>query len=360
MFTIVIIIIFFVFLSIFIVKRIKQSVERIARSKKFVHSKDDLPFHPKHEQVIYVESKENPIINNFIKENYDKIQKIFYSKGFSFFYLDNFINKLKTPEFYSYNFPNLNIDINKLRVDKFSYSELLSYLMPNNRIKNGLIRCCSIEKQGYRFSYYKLHEKDIWKQLNSYESLYGPAVYSKIKDPKDKNEKSDFYFDFESKIIIDEIKQKINELRIIGIEEMFIKSLFELKLKLSKLLITKDFKIYLYDYNKEINMHPLPKAVYFLFINHPEGILFKQLPNYKKELFSIYKNITNRNDIDDVLESINDITDPTKNAINEKCSRIRSAFLEVIAEDLAKNYYITGRRGEPKKIILDRTLLEYK
>ena len=49
-------------------------------------------------------------------------------------------------------------------------------------------------------------------------------------------------------------------------------------------------------------------------------------------------------------KSINDVTDPTKNAINEKCSRIREAFVKHFDEQIAKNYFITGTRSEPKKI----------
>ena len=111
---------------------------------------------------------------------------------------------------------------------------------------------------------------------------------------------------------------------------------------------------------KEIVMSPLPKSLFILFLRHPEGVLFKQLSNYHDELLSIYRNITIRENIDQAIESIKAMTDPLNNSINEKCSRIRAAFLEVIVEDLAKNYYVTGKRGEPKKIILDRTLVEFQ
>ena len=360
MFTSIFIIISLVSL-VFIILIQKRRIATLNKSnKKYFFFRKDLPFTPNYYQVIYVESDTNFALNDLVKTNYNKIQELFASKGFSFFYLGVLIDKLKNPEFYSYNFPYLNIDDKKLNTNELNYSMLLDYLNYKCDFRNGLIKYQNNAEEGYRFSFNELTETNFWNQLDSYESLYGPAANSLVKDPEDETEKADFYFDFKSDVLIDEIKQRINKLRIMGIEEMFIKSLFEFKPKLSKILITKDYRIYLPDYNKEINMHPLPKAVYILFINHPEGILFKQLPNYKKELFGIYKNITNRYDIDDVIASINDITDPTKNAINEKCSRIRSAFLEIIADDLAKNYYITGKRGEPKKIILDRAFVEYQ
>ena len=46
--------------------------------------------------------------------------------------------------------------------------------------------------------------------------------------------------------------------------------------------------------------------------------------------------------------------------MHEKCSRIRAAFLTVVAEDIAENYYITGDRGEAKTVLLDRELVIYE
>ena len=60
--------------------------------------------------------------------------------------------------------------------------------------------------------------------------------------------------------------------------------------KLSRLKITSDYKIFLMDYEmKEVELSPLPKALYFLFLNHPKGISFKELPDYRAELMNIYK-----------------------------------------------------------------------
>ena len=60
---------------------------------------------------------------------------------------------------------------------------------------------------------------------------------------------------------------------------------------------------------------------------------------------------------DKVLQSIEDVTNPLHNSINEKCARIRGAFLEQFDDYLAKHYYVDGRRGEPKKITLPRDLV---
>ena len=46
------------------------------------------------------------------------------------------------------------------------------------------------------------------------------------------------------------------------------------------------------------------------------------------------------------------ICDPTDNSINEKCARIKEAFLLNIHEDIAADYVVTGKRGEPKRVKL--------
>ena len=57
---------------------------------------------------------------------------------------------------------------------------------------------------------------------------------------------------------------------------------------------------------------------------------------------------------------IEEVTDPTNNSIYEKCARIRCAFIDVLGNYLAPSYYITGNRGEVKKIVLDRSLVHWE
>ena len=104
-------------------------------------------------------------------------------------------------------------------------------------------------------------------------------------------------------------------------------------------------------------MEPLPKAVYLLFLRHPEGIMFKYLPEFMAELESIYMAITKRDDTSAIRQSIDRVLDPTNNSINEKCARIRAAFISRFDDRLARKYYIYGYAGKPKKIALDRSLV---
>ena len=151
---------------------------------------------------------------------------------------------------------------------------------------------------------------------------------------------------------------RVQKLRKKSLNEWTFRGLFKIKSQLSKLVVTQDYRIFLPDYNDiEVKMEPLVKAVYILFLRHPEGIVFKELPDYRQELIDIYNELRPLGLNSRSLQSIEDVTNPFLNSINEKCARIRAAFVEKFDEHLAKNYFITGERGEAKKIILPRDLV---
>ena len=104
-------------------------------------------------------------------------------------------------------------------------------------------------------------------------------------------------------------------------------------------------------------MEPIVKAVYLLFLNHPEGILFKHLPDYREELAQIYNKVRPLGLTARAVRSIEDVTNPLLNSINEKCARIRGAFVGQFDDHMARHYYIDGLRGEAKKISLPRDLV---
>jgi hypothetical protein len=119
------------------------------------------------------------------------------------------------------------------------------------------------------------------------------------------------------------------------------------KSKLSQLLITKDYRFLLPAYNKEVEMSPLHKAVYLLFLNHPEGIEFKELINYRQELRALYRKTANIMDVDKIEDSVDRLVNPLDNAINEKCSRIKKAFTDITDEYTAQYYIISSRMEQP-------------
>ena len=166
---------------------------------------------------------------------------------------------------------------------------------------------------------------------------------------------------FVSLTLLEDMDVRVQKLRAKGLNEWTFRGLFKTKAQLSRLIVTKDYKILLPEYNDiEVKMEPLVKAVYILFLNHPEGIVFKELTDYREELLGIYKQLKPLGLNQRTIQSIEDVTNPLLNSINEKCARIRSAFVKEFDEGLAKNYFVTGERGEAKKITLPRDLVVWE
>ena len=126
------------------------------------------------------------------------------------------------------------------------------------------------------------------------------------------------------------------------------------------MIISKDNNIYLGEERKNVHMEPLVKAVYLLFLQHPEGIIFKDLPDYRQELANIYNKVRPWGLTDRALQSIEDVTNPLLNSINEKCARIRKAFVTMLDGSVAEHYYIKGSRGEAKRIALPGDLVTWE
>ena len=128
--------------------------------------------------------------------------------------------------------------------------------------------------------------------------------------------------------------------------------------RLSHLSITHSGRIYLSDYdNVEVKMPNISKALYFLFLRHPEGLRFKDVADHKPELLQIYQLITGRDDPDEIEKSIDLLVDPLGNGLNVNASRIKTAFKNVISDRIARFYYLNGPAGEAKKVPLDRDLV---
>ena len=127
------------------------------------------------------------------------------------------------------------------------------------------------------------------------------------------------------------------------------------RVKLSRLSITPAGRILLSDFrNQEVKMDDLTKAIYYYYLRHPEGATLKELHEHQDEILKYYSGITGRDDMDGIRKSIENLLDPYANNLNVSMSRIKKAFRDVVGDRVARFYYIDGRSGEPRKILLDR------
>ena len=166
---------------------------------------------------------------------------------------------------------------------------------------------------------------------------------------------------FHCSILLDEVKEKVRKLKAYGVDEAEIVAAMNEEELFPQLVVTEEYKVVLADgVDTEVKMEPLVKAVYLLFLSHPEGIVLKCLSDYRKELTQLYLLLRPAGLTDRVLQSIEDVTNPTLNSINEKCARIRKAFSGLLPRSVARYYSISGKRAEVKKIDLVRANVVWK
>lgn len=380
-----------ILLALLFFKRVRKTKRRrvvslteqkdTANEQTFLLFDLNLPFTPEVHDVIYVENEYNPTINEYIQEHYEEIQQQFLSKKATFIYLPKLCGQEVSKEVLHYMFPFLQQTSSFVNGD-LTIETLKSHILSGSIEGPALIHFVQMEAENpenYYYTYRPLvadssvplsdqFERYLKRLTFSYRGESGTA-FNALSKPKNKDDVADHYFNdgsdnilFADKSIDDltvEIRQRIIELRKRGVQLHLLHELVEERPTLSRLVVDKDYRIFLPDYNNlEITMSPLPKAVYLLFLRHPEGIPFKRLRDYHDELLDLYKQVSNRVIESNIENSIRDITDPTKNSINEKCSRIREAFLTHFDFAYAQHYFVTGRRGEPKRITLPLELVD--
>jgi hypothetical protein len=384
-------------------------------SYRMIFSRIKLIYHPilDHSTVLYFEKNYEPAVNDYIKNNYDQIQETLSKKGFRLLYFPSIKNLSQTEnqfgEMLSYEFADLYIGndrVEKQHVEKwiqdFDVDEIYAFIESQFQIPElplpALIRCLSqlepsSEGNLIEYSFFPIWGKEeslIHEEVTNFLSLVGKQYNEPAYRLVGRHEiayDADEWFGSDGSAINDDIKEKIAAIKKHAGEQKVFETLFyvirefrdvnpelckklckqlyeesgQVEKKLSRLYIDKFYRIFLLEYGKmEIEMTPLPKTLFLFMLKYPNGIMLKELYKHKQELLYIYGRISNRTDMSQIQQSINDMTDATSNSINEKCSRIKEAFVSKVDERIAESYYITGSRQEPKRVTLDRNLVIFE
>ena len=369
---------------------------------KYTLGLKELPFKPDFNQIIYIEGQHDTVINDLIRMNFRSIRESFAARNYDFCYIPFLKHDLVTGERLHYNAPyaKSSKEADFMVNDNF----ILDYMIhPENRekIPPSLLYChpncwnknypeAENQFRGVKITASSFAGDEGLKKVlediihDIYPQEESPIRFQKVTKEEPKEEEkptevsskgdddilyrtdddgdfdADYLFDTESKTLIQEIRERVEKLEQKGVDSYLIEMLFKnRKHKLSRLRITKDYRIYLSDYfGMEIIMTPLPKAVYLLFLKHPEGIKFSYLPDFREELLEFYKKLKGPYyNESSARQSVWAVTDPLNNSINEKCSRIREAFVRHFDDHLARFYYVNGEWGEAKKISLPRNMV---
>ncbi len=348
---------------------------------KFYIDFKDLPFEPSYNQVIYVENGYDTETNDYIRNNYKILCETFESMGYEFCYLPLMAQQLASKpiaDYYApYNDGFIEVAVSSdLLLNYMILSENRSHIEPSLLYWD--LDCIRANRENtfvqYRgFTFKELITRcqkpsdiawaifdDIYRPRSRHTNVCHDDSNIRFRESEVRARRADTpNYDEETRKLLAELQTTVAKLHQKGIATYILEQMVQQPAKLSRLVVTSDCRILLPDYkNTEIEMTPLAKAVYLLFLNHPEGIVFKSLPDYYYELLGIYVRIRKINNIHRAKRSIEDITDPTSNSINVNCARIRAAFVGKFDERLAQNYIIQGERGEAKRILLPQELIE--
>ena len=354
-----------------------------------------LPFESQKEQIIYVENEYSKPVNNYIQKNYEAIRSHFKKNGLEFIYMPKLMEKVKSPEFIMYNAPyaeGIKEDVNFTSdfllqfmahpENKKTFPPSLVYYCPQMTSKNYpeamiLYRGIALDSES---NYRKAKNLSnvlteiigdtggIWNWLDMDVRRYDEDLDDEgfYEIPTACEESASYGGDeddepYESEILmkLGDARSLIDELKALGVSEYVLLKLIYGEEKPSRLHITKDYRIFLPDFsNMEIELRPLPKILFLLYLKHPEGIYFKDLSDYREELLQYYKAVRGGLfSLTDAKSKISRLTDSTDNSRNEKCTAIKNAFVNKIKERLAKNYYIVGERAEKRRITLPREMV---
>ncbi len=110
----------------------------------------------------------------------------------------------------------------------------------------------------------------------------------------------------------------------------------------------------------QIGLSPTERAVYLLFLNHPEGIRLAEMGEYKGELRGILNKVSPSDSRETIEGQLENLCEYNSNSLSEKMSRIKRKFDEKLGAAMSEHYYIKGPNGGLKKIDLDRNYLQYE
>jgi hypothetical protein len=363
-----------------------------------------LPFEPERNQVIYVESRYDERINAFIKDHYTRLKSQFKRADLDFVYLPMFFDDEEIKEKVLYYAPYLTSEI--IEKTELRSSFLLGYadhlenkdeVRPSflyapyqemdrwvfegqtigndpdaaiadivNRFTRPQMQCCEDlevpmhdEIAPSAPSFWERVVKGAKMMKRSVAEDEGDAVGASRCESRASLEE---IREEDVKDTIEALERNVERLRLLGMPLSVIHEIIAKYETISRLRLTDDLRIILPDFNdREVKMGALYKAVYFLFLNHPEGIILQRLEDYHRELVNYYLQTSHREALTPkMVDTINRLEYPGDNTINIVLSRIKAYFKATIDEHLAKYYYITGVPGEPYRIALDSSLIEWE
>lgn len=320
-----------------------------------------MPYQPSVDEILYVEGRHTIKIERWRIEHYSEMlgkslsNPVEYAEG----YFSLIVKLLNESSVWNGSTEEQWCEMKSEIIDNFSFTD---YIYSARKIAPSLFVYHSKKKDGsYRFQQFEIGEKGIWNTLQDV------LTYMDYKDETDGHEyESQSSFPWGRDELVRQMQECAHKLIDLGMDKDEIHHNLFSSQPLQKLLISKKGDIMLesgsgiFLYRAFVKLAPLDRALYLLFLRHPEGISYSHLSGYREELMEIYRKLMNEHETASMRKKVEDVTNPNKNTFHEKCAHIRRAFVDKLGNFLAASYYISGDRGDMKKIVLDRAYVSWE
>ncbi len=110
----------------------------------------------------------------------------------------------------------------------------------------------------------------------------------------------------------------------------------------------------------QIPFRPLVRAVFILFLKHPEGILLKDRARFQKDLEGIYQVIAPNVDAEVRRRRIRKLTNLEDNAFSENLSILNTTLDRIIPLTQVHKLKVQGSNGYPRRIPLSPLLVHWE
>lgn len=384
----------------------------------------DLPFEPEEKQVIYVENQFDERINAIIKDNYESLKWHFKRANLDFVYLPMFFNDEEIKEKVLYYAPYLTSEVmekaelrssyllgymshpeNKEKIapsllyapkkeddewifqgqaieldkdDRVSInqwfddviSDIEEETTPTRRYDEDIDETCSQrinESPSKSQVEYSSTPTSLWDKIFKKAKKFGEDAIKEEDDTCESTAKKtesslDDILDEGANETLEELEKNIQRLRLMGIPLSILVEFVAKYETISRLRITDDLRIFLPEYgNKEVMMPALHKAVYLLFLFHPEGIILQHLEEHHSEFANYYRQTMGKEQLSPRnIDTINNLEYPGNTSLYTILSKIKLYFRNAVDEHLARHYYIVGKPGEPYNIANKNVIIEWE
>lgn len=109
------------------------------------------------------------------------------------------------------------------------------------------------------------------------------------------------------------------------------------------------YRIYLSTYKTEIDLPPIQKAIYILFLENPNGIRLKDFYLYETQLQKWLERTSVHTQNKDIKKSKR-LLDLSNNALNETLAEIKKSIIQQLGKLIAQHYFISGKKAEKYSI----------